>query len=205
MPNFCRLCWHFLQRGVEKKKLRCSLDQWSKIYFSLDVQPEIQIFNWLHSRIGLEPVEPYFHKYIWPLITLCLIIWICFICFRRKTNWKYYFKDWRTPKAKRPGTGWQTWTAGKGTEGKRKRHHQSRIEFEKCQRFKKTRRKEKATNYQGMYFEAKSSLKDRKDFQSHSQGRSGVFDQIPVTKISRNCQIIFDILINVKKIGRFFQ
>ena len=103
--------------------------------------------NWLHSGIGL---EPYFHKDIWPLITLCLI-WICFISSRRKTNWKYYYKDWRTPKAKRPGTGWQTWTAGKGIEGKRKRHHQSRIEFEKCQRFKKTRRKEKATNYQGTY------------------------------------------------------
>ena len=95
------------------------------------------------------------------LITLCLT-WKCFICSRRKTNWKYHYKDWRTPKAKRPGTGWQTWTAGKGIEGKRKRHHQSRIEFEKCQRFKKTRRKEKATNYQGMYFELKSSLKDKK-------------------------------------------
>ena len=122
----------------------------------------------------------------------CLIR-ICFICFRRKTNWKYHYKDWRTPKAKRPGTGRQTWTAGKGIEGKRKRHHQSRIEFEKCQRFNKTRRKEKATNYQGMYFEAKSSLKDRKDFQSHSLRRSGVFDQILVTKISKNWQIIFDI------------
>ena len=109
---------------------------------------EYMNFIWLHSGIGL---EPYFHKDTWPLITLCLIIKIYLICFRRKTNWKYHNKDWRTPKAKRPGTGWQTWTAGKGIEGKRKRHHQSRIEFEKCQRFKKTRRKEKATNYQGTY------------------------------------------------------
>jgi hypothetical protein len=30
-----------------EKKLRCIFDQWSKLHFNLDVQPEIQILNWI--------------------------------------------------------------------------------------------------------------------------------------------------------------